>query len=626
MTQPPYPPQQPPYWPQNQQYPGHGQPQQAPPQQAPPQQLPNPQVLGPGGQPWPQQPWQPGAPAPDPSGMPPQQPAMMPQQAPQPQGPPQAPPAFQVNDEAIKQAYAQSQSQGGGFDGPLAVYYKWLGPNGETNWKTVHVGFQRVSEVWVCQPPQGQHEISFSLKRHHIMWYEAGQQKHDNIDCWDPATCGICLSAPLAAQNPNLAKSVKAAEARWQHYYQILDLQNLMIHYVDNKGNMRGDNMMRPLILACSKTMHDAIGAGVNALGMVTKLVDPYAGRPMLISRKKTGNEMRDVEYNAQYAPDAQPLPQEFYGALQNLWDLKTFRKKPTQEDWTQACVRLGWPVAGAPVQSQVPANFQQGSMPPHQNPYQPQMPPQTPQMPPQQMPQMPPQQMPQTPQTPQTPQMPPQQMPPQQMPPQQMPPQQRPPQQMPPQQMPQTPQTPPLAPQQPGLAGTSDLPLPSVGPPPGLPQGPPPPAMGAPVGPPQGPPPPMSPPPIATGQAPVGAPDAAPYAPIGQPSPAPTAVPTATESPLGSGGAQVPFSQASVPSPVQQLTLDPQTGKILAGMTLPDGQERCFGKHHADDNMCKGCVDWIKSQCVVASGVVASAVPDAGLAQLQQQLEGGAS
>ena len=108
------------------------------------------------------------------------------------------------------------------------------------------------------------------------------------------------------------------------------------------------------------------------------------------------------------------------------------------------------------------------------------------------------------------------------------------------------------------------------------------------------------------------------PYAPQGQPAPMPP--PGAT--PPATGG--VPFDQASGPQPVQQLTLDPQTGKLPDSVTLPEGRERCFGKFNADDMMCKECPEFIKSQCVPQTEGATVAPPDAGLAQLQNELEGG--
>ncbi len=92
--------------------------------------------------------------------------------------------------------------------------------------------------------------------------------------------------------------------------------------------------------------------------------------------------------------------------------------------------------------------------------------------------------------------------------------------------------------------------------------------------------------------------------------------------SPIG----DVPFDQVSGPQPVQQLALDPQTGKLPGGISLPEGRELCFGKFNADDMMCKECPEPIKSQCVPqTAGAAPAAPPDVGLAQLQQQLEGGA-
>lgn len=614
MTQPNYPPTQPPYWPPNQNYPG----QQQQPQQ--PQQLPQPQVLGPNGQPWPQQPGapQPGAPYPQP-GMYPQQ-----QQAPYPQAPPPPPPpSFQVNEQAIQEAYQQSQQSSGGFDGPMPTYFRWLGPQRETTWKAVYVGFERVNEVWICQPSTGQSEISFTLSRHHIVYYEGGQEKHDNIDCWDPATCGICLSSAIAAQDPQLANSVKRAEARPQNYYQLLDLANPQIHYLDGKGVMRQDQLMRPLILACTKTLHNKIGACVSTLGMVTKLVDPYSGRPLLISRKKTGPENRDVEYGAQYAPDQQALPEVFWPALQNLWDLREIRKKPTQEDWTQACVRLGWPVVGAPTQAQVPANWQQGPMPPHQNPYGPPqgMPPAppAPAMPSQGMapPHMPPQMPPQMPPVGPGPQMPPQQPP--GMPPQ-MPPQQPP--GMPPQMPPQIPGMPQMPPQQPPGMPPQMPQAPLAPQSPGIPQGPPPPAGGPPPQAPVGPPPPMNAPPISTAG---GAPDAGAYAPTGQPAPQqPQSGMSFDYGPPPLTGGETPFNQPPTGTPVPQLALDSATGCLPGGVTLHQGRERCFGKHNVDHAMCKECPHEIKTQCLPATGGSGGPSEDGGLEQLQLHLGGG--
>ncbi len=586
--QPP-PPGAPPYWPPNQPYHG-GQPA--------PQPQPGyaqPQLPAGYAQPIPGMP-----PAGYPAGQ--QPPTAFPQ------GAPPAPPVWEVDEDAMRAAHKQAEETTASWGKGKTGWFKHLPPDGFQNWKQASPSTSRTHNIWICGPWVGSRVIYAPYKKHSFM----RNGKFDSIDCIG-AGCLYCAAREMAAQYPNLNQSVEnyGKRPKDRFLYNVLDLDYPQLL-------MQEDGTMAPLVLDVSMTAHKALldMTGPQGLVTTTALVDPMTGRPVRYTKKKTGYEDKNVEYSMVYAPNPEPLPQNFYWALQNIHDLTKVRRAPSTEDYQKAIMAVGWPMpqgpATAPSLNQAPMappaqGFAPQPAPPHPNPYG--QPPQPPQPQPGYAPPPPPQQgglfsQPQ--------------------PGYGQPPPQQPaaPQPQPGWGSPPPPAAAQPATQYPQLPAAPPPPTPpaQMAAPPGpTPPGPPPPtAAPPPVAQPPGAPPPMNPPAMTT----QGGAAAAAYAPpppaAGQPPPA--GMPPGGPPPMSED--DVPFNGASA-TPAQALTLDPNTGVLPEGITLHEGRERCFGKYAAGDRMCEACPDWIKSQCVPQTPGAQAVGPNPELQDLTKQLEG---
>ncbi len=282
--------------------------------------------------------------------------------------------------------------------------------------------------------------------------------------------------------------------------YNVILLDNPQAH-------LGQDGLPRPLILDAGPMLQPQIVDLIKQLNGATNLVDYQIGRPLRLTKKKTGMNDMDVEYSINVANlnGAEPLPPQFYAMTHNLWDLKKIAQVSTPEQIQKAIMEMGLPMpnGGAP-----PA-FQQQPQPAYPSPY----PPQSGYPPAAGAPGYPP---------PAPGGYPPPGYPPPAAPPPAYPPQQPAYPGYPPQQQ----QAPVYPPQQPAYPP----PVPGGYPPPAGPMmQPPPPYNGAPGGyPPQGPPPNLVPPPVSLPPSPGYPPGA--YQP--QPSQAPGGAPL--QAPLG--------------------------------------------------------------------------------------------
>lgn len=529
-------------------------------------------------------PYPPPAMPPPPMGMPPQPPGAMPMQG----MPPQAAgplPSYYIPDEQTVQAgyqVARDSLARMSDGGQRAQFVKFLGPTGETKWASVHPGYVANLPVYIlparpAQPGQPPSNIYIESASH--FWKSMSRPQGMTIQCPGPDKCLICAArqAGLAHPDPQVQKRAKDfARVRTQYLYQVVLLQYPAAH-------LGKDGVMRPQILGAGKKLHTAIGDLIKNRG-IARIVDPMHGRPIMLKKAKTGREERDVDYGALDLEPA-PLPQMFYPALQNMFDLHEFVKPPSQEDMMRAVQDMGLPMPGMPQQS---AMFQPAPVAPWANPYQqPQQPMQFQGFQPQMGMQSPPPvasgfQMPLGP--------PPVPTPAYQPPgdPMEFPPQQS---AMPP------PPPPPMGPMggfvpSQVTAGQAYVQQPPVN---------------------------LAPPPV------VSQPQAQPAytmqpanpmqpqvaQPMPQGIPPPPAVPMAA--PVLSNAADTPH-QITVPVPPGSLS---------------GGRDKCFGKHNPVDVWCQQCPDWIKGQCLPmtpAAVPVSGPAPmvDAKLQQLQQQLSGG--
>ena len=620
---------------QNPQQPGY--PPQQQPQPAPqPQAAPQPQPGYPPQQPQPvyQQPQPvyqpPQQPQPQP-GYPPQQaqpvyqqpqPGYPPQQA-QPQPPPQlaAPPALHhIDHDQMMADYKNQQAQMP--TGGLSGWFEMPGPNGAPKWdKSVPNGFEQTAMVHVCGPWAPGKKLYVPRPTH--FWKSHAFPKGTSVVCGcvvGKDQCQICnrISQLMEHADASMQKKLRdAGRVRWNFLYNVCWLENIEAHRAEDGG-------LSALKLEAVKGVHDKLIQIFNGAGGAMSVCDYQNGWPVQLIKKKTGTEVMNVDWDAMPSMGGrQPLPQEFWGAASRLTDLEQLIALPTDQEAEMALndMGLGGIMTGA---TQVPANYPGGQTPP--NPYpQPQMPPAQGGFPqagfggPSPVP---------TPQPPLPAGMAPQ---PAYQPPVQQPPVQQPPMQpVPPQ---AAPGSVPGMVAQPYPEGT--LPPPAQQQPQPGPQMSPPPA-----GPPMaaGGPPQMAPPAVSSGAPPVGPPAGVSPPPVtSQPAagyeaqPGNVGMTEGQPMPMGDAPpapAPVPGVPASAPAPAAQAenfvdSPRPLQVPLPPGTQLSGGRERCFGLHNETDRSCQECPDWIKLQCLPASGQAVAPANDPALAAVQHQAVG---
>jgi hypothetical protein len=568
---------------------GQPQPMQPQPQMQPAQQWgPPPQVQPqqwgpPQGQPMQYQP-QPMQFQPQPMQFQPQ-PQMQPQMAPQ---QPTGLPAYYIPDEqTVMEGYrvANEQLNRSGSGGKQGNFLKFPGPRGETKWNMVHVGYSSDLPVYILPAPQpqpGQQPTGFYLEVSTHFWKSQAHPQGAAIGCPGQDKCLVCQARKigLGHPDPNVQKRAKEfGRTRTQYYYQVVMLQYPQMHVGE-------DGVMRPQILPAGKKLHTAIGRLLAERG-IASIIDPMNGRPLKLTKKKTGPEDRDVEY-AVLDMNPQPLPQQFYPCLHNLFNLQDFSKMPTQEEMLQAVQEMGLSMMESAAYNPYP------SAPAWGNPYAQQPQGGFQQFAPQQQQQFGgfPVSQPMAPQQPQYPA---------------------------PQQFAGF--TQPMAPPPPPVVSTPQVnlnyPFTAEG---GLTsqyppmqtmqtqQMAPPPVEQYNFVPPQQ----MTPPPVSSNPAMASSYQPQPGNP-GQIVPPPPMTPMSA--PVVASGADTPH-QITLPVPAN---------------SLPAGRDRCFGKMNMSDQYCQNCPDWIKSQCVGATRgspptgeAGAMIVPvDAQLQALQSQMVG---
>ncbi len=362
---------QPQQWQPQQQQPPQ-QPWQPPPQQygAPPQQgygQPPPQQYG---APPPQQY------APQQQGMqgPPMPPSGYPQNTPSMQG--LAPTTYIPNEaefavmmasaEAQQAAIAAARAGGGGNRRNLEL--KFLGPNGEKDWKDVPVGFRRQLLFRVLPAGiQGQ-PYYFEAPKH--FWKSNAHPRGMGGWCPGQAACSLCraIEAGLASGVEAMIAKAKMARAKSHRLYQGMQYGAVDVHRDEN-------GKVKPLIYDAPTDVHLDFTKFMAARGLHVFL-DLERGAPFQITRKKEGPQPQNIGYEViDMLKYAGPIPQEFgfgpRGEGLELWDLRKFAKVMTGEDQQKAIAECGFTTGQQ--YSYSPA----ASTPPNQSPFPQQQPPQ---------------------------------------------------------------------------------------------------------------------------------------------------------------------------------------------------------------------------------------------------------
>ena len=271
------------------------------------------------------------------------------QAAPQQQPMTAPPPTYGVDDAQAQQAYQKAQ-QASQFK-LAANFLKILGPRGETNWETVHPGYEGKTIVWICPPWAEGKPVFVEIKSH---FFKSAQHPRGQALPYqgEDSLYMQAIRAGLNSPDPRLREAAQNwGKVRKQFLYNVLDLSNPSTHYGQ-------DGIMRSFILGCGATVHGDIGVLAANRGGMSRVVNIQKGRPMLLIKKKTGPQNIDIDWKV-IDQDEQPLNQYFWPALSNLWDLEAQARVPTQEEVITAIQEIGlpMPVTGASF-GQVPPPY----------------------------------------------------------------------------------------------------------------------------------------------------------------------------------------------------------------------------------------------------------------------------
>jgi hypothetical protein len=243
-------------------------------------------------------------------------------------------PVYNMPDANQMMSAYQEHKMSMGRGGSQYTFVKFLGPNNESKWESasVPIGHQSVIRVFVL-PPWAPGKYIFAIALSHF-WKSVGKPQGASLGCPGADSCRICQVARLAIESsdPSIQKRAKDwGSVNTNFLYQVALLDTPQIHF--NNGQAQ------PVVLRAGATLHKAIGNLLEERSV--NICDPQLGRPIRIKKTKTGPGKFDVEYSC-IDEDPQPLPQPLWGLLNNLIDLESVFKNPTEEEMQNAIIDMG--------------------------------------------------------------------------------------------------------------------------------------------------------------------------------------------------------------------------------------------------------------------------------------------
>ena len=485
----------------------------------------------------------------------------------------QSPPAELLQQQMQRAQELAQQTSGFQKEGDGFRWFGPPGPSGDDNWKNAYPGFQSQRGFFFAPPWPGAFENGYTnfLERPSHFFNLGGKKFSVNCGGED---CGICEAYQLAldAGDKN-AFGKQRKQIIYQGFPLEMQMQGGQYQFFANvNALMHSDGVLRPMLFQAPITIHNKLNTLIP-LKTFDGLFHPDTGKPFVVTKKKTGPENVNVDWDM-IELDPMPLPQEYRPGLQHLYKLHEIQlfQPATVEEQKKTIMQAGLPMPakfGGNGQTFGPP--QGGFQQPTQQP----------------MPQGYGQPMPQGFQAPQGQPMP---MPMPQPTQQAMSYQQgaNPP-------YPNPYQAPQQAPQQ-----AQGYYQPQQGQPMPMPQG----SFQA--------PPPLPQPTNFAGQG---------YAPVAGGPPPPM------RTPAPAGGPPPPQMNPPPQQPVQKYTVQEGTQLVgsqkNSGVALPDGRENCFTNYNGADKFCQECPAWIQSQCIPQSAQAAPSEDQqlSALPIVQQQL-----
>lgn len=251
----------------------------------------------------------------------------------------------------------------GGFAKEIRV----PGPNGETKWDAnIPIGYEGRVQVYLCGAWAPGVRTAFVEKVNHFV---KTYQHPKGLVVVHGEDCEFCKSRAMALEVPSLQKSAQDfGRLNRRTLYNAFDLSNPTTHYGQ-------DGVMRPFILAAGVQLQGDLKRMFDMKGGFAAFANPQMGRPIVITKKKTGPNSMDIEWGAIHE-DQGPLHTYFHPGLSNLWDLSKEIAPSSHQAVAAAIQELGWPMPESLIaklqqgQGQGQAPYSVSSQPPHPSPY----------------------------------------------------------------------------------------------------------------------------------------------------------------------------------------------------------------------------------------------------------------
>lgn len=288
-------------------------------------------------------------------GGPPGMPGPMPGYGAPQQAPPQqtmtAPPSMPGIDPAmLAAAYQRAQQEAAKRESGSGGSMKFLDlkPPVGKDWRAARKGEMR--QVRVLLVPNRQGGLPFAPDNSHF-WKGQAKPQGDSVPCLGEE-CPICIGYHLVNAMSGIDEGFKAkirkdTRTRRQVIYQVLHLDNPAEHQHE-------DGQLRPLLLRINESVHVAIGEKF-ALKGPGSFFDPRHARPLVITKRKTGDTDMDVETSID---DLDPIDVNpwFWGALANAHDVGTVVKAADTAKYARAVQEMNLPIHAPEIQNALAA------------------------------------------------------------------------------------------------------------------------------------------------------------------------------------------------------------------------------------------------------------------------------